>query len=57
MNNLEYYIVSALEKKGSKVSERMPKIGDFIFDYDGNLIGFYQGEDRIDLIKKYSMEK
>lgn len=49
---MQAYILSILEQKNAKISERTPVVGDFIFDYHGDLIGFYQGKDRIYLIAK-----
>jgi hypothetical protein len=49
MGIVEMDIIAMLEKKGSKIRYEAPHIGEFVFDYNGDLIGHYAGEHSIAL--------
>ena len=47
----DFYIAQILDKKGSKIRDTKVHIGEFIFDYYGDLIGIYLGDGYIKMVK------
>ena len=49
MSIIASYIASILEKKGSKLRDTDVSIGEFLFDYRGDMVGVYLGDEKITL--------
>lgn len=54
--NAEYYIATVLTQKGSCIRKTPVHVGEFIYDYNGDLIGHYAGNGQIVEINKLNAE-
>lgn len=48
LTSAELYIAKVLEAKGATISDEALWVGDFLFNYNGDLVGIYSGNGTID---------